>query len=187
MGFSDDFIEMFRYQHFECYWRKADYSYVFTDNEKQQILSNFKNEDYISEVTGILDYKENLWADCFNQYQGNVVMACLWNPIDEHSIKAINEMKKLHVEFAPKGVEFVYVSDNIQMAYNSNIRELLEYTRCTHYEWGDRQYKDFMKKFNFEAVPSFVMIGKNGDIIDYHSGYHGNEYYEKKIGEELRK
>ncbi|MBQ1697752.1 MAG: hypothetical protein II075_07695, partial [Bacteroidales bacterium] len=147
MGFSDDFIEMFRYQHFECYWRKADYSYVFTDNEKQQILSNFKNEDYISEVTGILDYKENLWADCFNQYQGNVVMACLWNPIDEHSIKAINEMKKLHVEFAPKGVEFVYVSDNIQMAYNSNIRELLEYTRCTHYEWGDRQYKDFMKKF----------------------------------------
>ncbi len=190
LGFSDDFIEMLRMQCLDIYrWEYGRYNYQyhydFADYEKQHILSNLKNPDNIRTATEILNSSETLWRRCFDRFKGKVVLVDIWNTWCPPCRQAIKEMKLLHKDFEGKDVEFVFLTDNTS---DTNEFPKIFEGDTTGYHWVyDTEYKEFLKKFNLDGVPSFILIGKDGTVADYHSGFRGNDYYKTKIEEELRK
>lgn len=190
LGFSDDCIEMLRMQWLDEYrWEygryKNQYHYDFADYEKQHILSNLKNPDNIRTATEILNSGETLWRHCFDKFNGKVVLVDIWNTWCPPCRQAIKEMKSLHEEFAGKDVEFVFLTDNTS---DTNEFPKIFDGDTIGYHWVfDTEYKEFMRKFDLEGVPSFFLIGKDGSVVDYHSGFRGSDYYKDKILEELKK
>ncbi len=189
-GFSDDFIEMLRMQCLDEYrWEYGDhnsqYHYDFPDYEKQQILSNLKNPDNIRTATEILNSSETLWRHCFDKFKGKVVLVDIWNTWCPPCRQAIKEMKSLHEEFEGKDVEFVFLTDN--SSNSDELPKIFEGETISNNWIFDTEYKEFMNKFNLEGVPSFILIDKDGSVVDYHSGFRGNDYYKAKIDEVLRK
>ena len=84
-----------------------------------------------------------------------------------------------------KDVVFLFIADTSspEDEYNGMIPSM----KGHHYRLTDSQKSSLMRKWGFTGIPSYVIIGKDGMVKDYHTGFHGVEYYKQKIEEELRK
>ncbi|MBQ9214580.1 MAG: hypothetical protein IJ150_11675 [Bacteroidales bacterium] len=51
----------------------------------------------------------------------------------------------------------------------------------------DEDFYTLLNNFDEIATPTFVVIGKDGEVKDSHTGFRSVEYYKQKIQEELKK
>ena len=81
-------------------------------------------------------------------------------------------------------VVFLYVADD-----SSPLKEW-ENTKSSikglHYRLTSAQSKPLMDKWSFAGFPSYVIVGKDGMVKDFHTGFQGVEYYRAKIEAELK-
>ena len=56
-----------------------------------------------------------------------------------------------------------------------------------HYRFTEAQVNSLRSKFDFSGIPSYIIVGKDGIVKDFHTGFRGLEYYNAKIEEELKK
>jgi len=56
-----------------------------------------------------------------------------------------------------------------------------------HYRVTDEQWSYWSKKFNIQGVPSYMIIGKDGNPAHFQIGFMGAEKMKKFISSELEK
>ncbi|MBR4266706.1 MAG: TlpA family protein disulfide reductase [Bacteroidales bacterium] len=128
---------------------------------------------------------DSLFVDLIKDFKGKVVLVDFWNTWCGPCRQAIKQMEPLEKYFEGKDVEFLFVADETSPIdeYNSMIVSM----KGHHYRLTESQASSLKRKWNFNGIPSYVIIGKDGMVKDFHTGFHGAEYYSQKIEEELKK
>ena len=128
---------------------------------------------------------DSLLVDLIKDFKGKVILIDFWDTWCMPCRHAIKQMEPMKEEFEGKDVVFMYIADESspQQDYDGMIVSM----KGEHYRLTESQQKSLMHKWGFTGIPSYVIIGKDGMVKDFHTGFQHAEYYKAKINEELRK
>ena len=126
---------------------------------------------------------DSLLVDLIKDFRGKVILIDFWNTWCAPCRDAIKQMKPMKEEFEGKDVVVMYIADESspQETYDGMIVSM----KGEHYRLTERQKGSLMQKWGFTGIPSYVIIGKDGVVKDFHTGFQGVEYYKRKIEELL--
>ena len=128
---------------------------------------------------------DSLLVELVKDFKGKVVLIDFWNTWCGPCRQAIKEMRPMEESYEGKDVVFLFIADTSspEEEYNGMIPSM----KGHHFRLSDSQQNSLKRKWGFTGIPSYVIIGKDGMVKDYHTGFHGVEYYKQKIDDELRK
>ncbi|MBO7141939.1 MAG: redoxin family protein [Bacteroidales bacterium] len=128
---------------------------------------------------------DSLLEEILKDYRGKVVFIDFWNTWCSPCRSAIQQMKPMKRTLDGKDVEFVYIAST--SSPENEYAGMIPSMHGHHYRLSERQYESLLRKWNFTGIPSYLIIGKDGMVKDYHTGFQHAEYYKQKINEELNK
>ena len=128
---------------------------------------------------------DSLFVDLIKDFKGKVVFVDFWNTWCAPCRMAIKEMEPMEKYFEGKDVVFLFLADESspQKEYDGMIVSM----KGEHYRLTESQSSSLKQKWGFTGIPSYVIVGRDGMVKDFHTGFHGVEYYKQKIEEELNK
>ncbi|MBR3567700.1 MAG: TlpA family protein disulfide reductase [Salinivirgaceae bacterium] len=126
-----------------------------------------------------------LFVDLIKDFNGKVVLIDFWNTWCAPCRQAMKQMEPMEKEFEGKDVVFLYLADESspQDEYDAMIVSI----KGHHYRLTEKQSSSLKKKWNFTGIPSYVIVGRDGMVKDFHTAFHGVDYYKAKLNEELGK
>ena len=132
-----------------------------------------------SESTG-----DSLFVDLIKDFKGKVVFIDFWNTWCVPCRQAFKDMEPMEKEFEGKDVVFLFIADESspQRVYDGMIVSM----KGHHYRLNNAQASSLRQKWGFPGIPSYVIVGKDGTVKDFHTGFKGVDYYRAKIERELK-
>ena len=126
-----------------------------------------------------------LFVDLIKDFKGKVVLIDFWNTWCAPCRSAIKRMEPMEKEYEGKDVVFLYLADESSPLeeYNNTIVSM----KGHHYRLTQKQSASLKDKWKFTGIPSYVIVGRDGMVKDFHTGFHGVDYYKAKLNEELGK
>lgn len=126
-----------------------------------------------------------LFVDLIKDFKGKVVFIDFWNTWCGPCRQAMKQMEPMEKEFDGKDVVFLYLADESSPLeeYNNTIVSM----KGHHYRLTQKQSSSLKNKWKFTGIPSYVIVGRDGMVKDFHTGFHGVDYYKAKLNEELEK
>lgn len=126
-----------------------------------------------------------LFVDLIKDFKGKVVLIDFWNTWCGPCRSAFKEMEPMEKEFEGKDVVFLYLADESSPLEEYN--NLIVSMKGHHYRLTAKQSSSLKNKWKFTGIPSYVIVGRDGMVKDFHTGFHGVDYYKAKLNEELSK
>lgn len=126
-----------------------------------------------------------LFVDLIKDFKGKVVLIDFWNTWCGPCRSAIKRMEPMEKEYEGKDVVFLYLADESSPLDEYN--NLIVSMKGHHYRLTAKQSSSLKNKWKFSGIPSYVIVGKDGLVKDFHTGFHGVDYYKTKLNEELGK
>jgi len=128
---------------------------------------------------------DSLFVDLLKDFKGKVVFIDFWNTWCGPCRQAMKQMEPMEKEFDGKDVVFLYLADESSPLeeYNNTIVSM----KGHHYRLTQKQSSSLKDKWKFTGIPSYVIVGRDGMVKDFHTGFHGVDYYKAKLNEELGK
>lgn len=126
-----------------------------------------------------------LFVDLIKDFKGKVVLIDFWNTWCGPCRSAFKEMEPMEKEFEGKDVVFLYLADESSPLEEYN--NLIVSMKGHHYRLTAKQSSSLKNKWKFSGIPSYVIVGRDGMVKDFHTGFHGADYYKAKLEEELGK
>jgi thiol-disulfide isomerase/thioredoxin len=118
--------------------------------------------------------KESVLQDILGRYKGKVVVVDVWATWCGPCIEASGKIKSVKEKFSEDDVVFVYLTD--EGSDQHRWKELADFIGGEHYYLYRNQYKNINKQFSIETIPSYLIFGKDGQLVEkYLGGYMGNE------------
>ena len=126
-----------------------------------------------------------LFVDLIKDFKGKVVLIDFWNTWCAPCRNAIKRMEPMEKEYEGKDVVFLYLADESSPLdeYNNMIVSM----KGHHYRLTAKQSASLKSKWKFTGIPSYVIVGRDGMVKDFHTGFHGVDYYKAKLNVELSK
>jgi len=128
---------------------------------------------------------DSLLVELIKDFKGKVVLIDFWNTWCGPCRSAIKQMEPMEKDYQGKDVVFLFVAD--ESSPENEYDGMIVSMKGHHYRLTESQASSLKRKWNFNGIPSYVIIGKDGMVKDFHTGFHGVEYYSQKIEEELKK
>lgn len=128
---------------------------------------------------------DSLFVELIKDFKGKVVLIDFWNTWCGPCRSAIKQMEPMEKDYQDKDVVFLFVAD--ESSPENEYDGMIVSMKGHHYRLTDSQQNSLKRKWGFTGIPSYVIIGKDGDVKDFHTGFQGAEYYKQKIDEELKK
>ena len=171
-------VEKMRFPFYANYIRNRNAANLARIEAEKQRGGYFEHKASDSEGDALL-------VDLIKDFKGKVVFIDFWNTWCVPCRQAINEMRPMEELYEGKDVVFLFLADDSSPidAYNGMIPTM----KGHHYRLTGSQMSSLKKKWDFTGIPSYVIIGKDGTVKDFHTTFHGVEYYKRKIDDELSK
>ncbi|MCR4559280.1 MAG: TlpA family protein disulfide reductase [Bacteroidales bacterium] len=128
---------------------------------------------------------DSLFVDLINDFKGKVVLIDFWNTWCGPCRSAIKQMEPMEKDYQGKDVVFLFVAD--ESSPENEYDGMIVSMKGHHYRLTESQANSLKHKWNFTGITSYVIIGKDGMVKDFHTGFQGAEYYKQKFEEELKK
>ena len=127
---------------------------------------------------------DSVFADLIKDYKGKVVLLEFFDAFGKESRTMTFETIKLEDEFLSKDVEFVYIARD----FGTNWKNFRNKTKGHLFPLQNYKFNGVLNKFQASMyLPLYVIVGKDGEVKDFHTGFKGAEYYREKFEEELGK
>ncbi|MBR5644030.1 MAG: TlpA family protein disulfide reductase [Salinivirgaceae bacterium] len=126
-----------------------------------------------------------LFVDLIKDFKGKVVLIDFWNTWCGPCRQAMKQMEPMEKEYEGKDVVFLYLADESSPLEEYN--NLIVSMKGHHYRLTQKQSTSLKNKWKFSGIPSYVIVGRDGMVKDFHTGFHGADYYKAKLEEELGK
>lgn len=168
--FSDQQIQALQYKINDPFiksWLK-----IKNDEKKIKIADNLKAKgSKVIEVSK--NQADKVFTNIMSKYKGKVIFVDFWATWCGPCRAGIEQMKPLKEELANEKVTFVYISNQSSpiAAYNNMISGI----KGDHYRLSTDEWNFISEKFKISGIPHYVLVGKNGNVINPHLMFMGNE------------
>ena len=160
---------------------------------REQVIAKYNYEKALFEkpeyATGThfdqLSSESNLMQDLISKYPDKVIYIDFWAPWCSPCMGEMPAAKKMKEKFVGKDVVFVYLANRCEdRAWKSTIAE--KKIEGEHYLLTDKQFAELSQIFEVPGIPHYVLIDKNGRIINPNAPRPSSgEVLEKAINELL--
>ena len=171
-------IDKMRYKEYGNYIGRIN------DDVRKKFEAEKARGGYYKHVAGESS-QDSLFVEILKEFKGKVVFIDFWDTWCGPCRRGMKLIEPIKNEYVDKGVVFLYIADysSPEEEYNTMITSI----NGKHHRLPHDKIGMLMSKFGFEAIPSYVIIGKDGMVKDFHTGFKGAEYYKAKFEEELKK
>lgn len=120
----------------------------------------------------------NFFKTLVDPHKGNLVFVDFWGVFCGPCRAGIKEMKPIRDKYNDKGVAFVYITDEKSSPLN-DYNKIMEDVKGYKHRLTADEYNYLRELFKFNGIPRYVLLDKNGDIID--DNYNPYKMLEKDI------
>ncbi|WP_183078631.1 TlpA family protein disulfide reductase [Sphingobacterium puteale] len=151
-----------------------DFNKIYSDQRvKTPLLRNIlknlmeTNKATVPKEKGDIEQieSETSFNDIIQKYKGNIIYIDLWAPWCEPCLNEMPFSKELQVKLDAKNITFLFLAVNTQEGtWKSTIDRLG--LKGKHILLSKDQYNLIAAKFNIQGIPRYLIIGKDGEIIN---------------------
>ena len=99
-------------------------------------------------------------------------------------MQGIKEIASLKEEMKNENVVFLYITgpSSPEKTWNNNIPNI----KGKHYRVTQDEWNYLTQKFNISGIPHYVLVNKNGEVVNPKLGHHGNEALKRILVEQMK-
>lgn len=150
----------------------ANYLAVKNNSTKATIEANKKlTGSKVNEVPK--NEGEKVFDAIMTKYKGKIVYVDFWATWCGPCRAGIEQIKPLKDEMANENVVFVYLTG--ETSPESTYKNMIPTIKGEHYRLSGDQWNYLCGKFNITGIPHYMLVGKDGNIINPRLGHMGND------------
>ncbi len=153
----------------------ADYLKIKNDQmkarlEANKLLSKDKTGSIVKEVPKTSGDK--VFDAIISNYKGKVVFVDFWATWCAPCRSGIERIKPLKEELSKENVAFVYITN--QSSPKTTYDNMVPDIKGDHYRLTADEYNVIADRFKISGIPHYMLVGKDGRIINEHLMYFDN-------------
>ncbi len=147
--------------------------YIELSNQwtQKKLEANKKKTGYIVNETPTTE-ADKIFDAIVAKYKGKIIYVDFWATWCSPCRSGIEQIKPLKEELVGKDIVFVYITNptSPQTTWNNMIPDI----KGEHYRVSQDEWNHLTAKFNISGIPHYVLVGKNGEVINPKLGHYGN-------------
>ena len=162
-----------------------EYGYLVSNqgfrNYLQEVISEKLNKKYYSiEDLVAFDFIGEVFSEIRDKHQGKVLYIDFWGTWCSPCLREFPASNALHDEFKNDDISFIYLCTSSNKEDWQKVIQKYE-LGGSHYLLDDDQYNTMAGKFNFSGVPIYMIIDKEGNVVDTYASRPSDERTRAKL------
>lgn len=165
-----------------AYWKNGEIAKIlFRKNQGVRELDQLKSPLVVSDVSAVPADKvvETILA----KHKEKIVFIDLWATWCAPCLEAMQEFRSTKNELKDKGVAFIYLTNG--SSPRKLWEEKIQGIGSEHYYLTDTQWEYVMDRFGFDAIPSYLLYNKKGELVNKFTAFPGNNEVKQMINDLL--
>ncbi len=133
------------------------------------------------------DFGNYTWNDILNVDDGNIKYIDFWASWCAPCIVEMPLSMELNEQYNTKGIQFVYVSMDENLSAWKKAIARIGLTKSLNFNMADGLKSNFAKKFKIQTIPHYMIIGKDGKVINQDAPRPSDPKIRQIFGDLLKK
>ncbi len=162
----------------------AEYMSFCNQQIKMKIQSNKSQTGYVVNKLSKSETAGSVFDIIIEKYKGKVVYIDFWATWCGPCRSGIQEIKSLKDEMKGEDVTFVYITNHSspENTWSNMITDI----KGEHYRVTEDEWNYLSSNFNITGIPHYVLVGKNGDVINPNLPHLNNEALKNELQKHLK-
>lgn len=146
---------------------------VFENNKMKATLEANKTKTGFAVNSVKKTDGDELFDSMITKFKGKVVYVDFWATWCGPCMSGIKEIAPLKEEMKNQDVVFLYITgqSSPEKTWSNSIPNI----NGEHYRVSEDEWNYLTKKFNISGIPHYVLVNKNGEVVNPKLGHHSNE------------
>lgn len=154
-----------------AYWKNGEIAKILLRKNQQVVeLNKAKSAVVVNDISSVP--ADKVMETIISKYKNKVVLIDLWATWCIPCLNAMERFRSAKGEFLGKDVVFVYLTD--PSSPRKLWEEKIKGIGNEHYYLTAAQWKYIMDHFGFEAIPSYLLYDKKGELITKFTAFPEN-------------
>jgi thiol-disulfide isomerase/thioredoxin len=148
------------------YFSNTEYS-IYLEEQYMELVKNLKNPEYYTDkiLSDLKLYNNNILTSIIDKYPDKVLYIEFWAPWCGPCMGEMKFANELHEKYKDKDIEFVFLANRCtEKSWKLTIAK--ENIKGTHIMLDDNQFTQLSEKLKFSGIPHYILIDKNGVIVN---------------------
>ena len=150
----------------------------------ETIEANKKKKGYTVNESGEVK-DEDLFYSIISKFKGKVILVDFWATWCGPCKMAMKQMKPMKKDLEGKDIVYVFIAgeNSPKETWDNMIPDI----HGEHYRVTAAQWKYLSKQFSIQGVPTYIIVDKEGAVIQKHTGFPGVDTVKKELMKALEK
>lgn len=149
----------------------SEYIASFNEQSKVNIENSKKKVAAIAKEVPKTE-ADQLFDEIMKKYKGKVVYVDFWATWCSPCRAGIEQIKPLKEELVGEDIVFIYITGPTSPL--GTWANMIPDIKGEHYRVSNDEWKYLSSKFNIIGIPHYMLVGKNGEMINPNFGHMGN-------------
>lgn len=160
-------------------------NYIFFENDKMKAKLEANKTKTGFAVNAVKKTEgDELFDSMIAKFKGKVIYVDFWATWCGPCLQGIKEIATLKEEMQNENVVFLYITgpSSPEKTWNNNIPNI----KGEHYRVSEDEWNYLIQKFNISGIPHYVLVNKNGEVVNPKLGHHSNEALKGILEEQMK-